>query len=84
MKKGSSGNKKNTIPHSVRKSGGKTRAKNQRREEAQERQKIWDSLTLAEKIARILSSPGNSAKQKTKLGIYLFPNTRIPIRVVFI
>lgn len=58
---------KNAIPHPQRKSGGKLRHKEQKRQEAKERQARYNALTTTEKLALIDARPGNSSREREKL-----------------
>jgi hypothetical protein len=58
---------KNAIPHTQRKSGEKARRREQKRQEAKERQARYDALTIAEKLAQINERPGWSAREKARL-----------------
>jgi len=42
-------------------------SKKQRREDAEERQARWDTLSNEEKLEVIASRPGNSAKERKKI-----------------
>jgi len=61
------GKGKNTVPHSVRKSGKKAAHKEQKRYEAKLRQQQYNALSFIEKVALIQSRPGKSARELSKL-----------------
>jgi hypothetical protein len=58
---------KNTIPHPLRKSGKQAARKAQRRIEAELRQQLYSALTTSEKILRIRSRCGKSARELARL-----------------
>jgi hypothetical protein len=51
----------------VAKRNGKSIVKARKHTEAVERQQWYDALTLNQKIERMIASPGNSARQSTRL-----------------
>lgn len=44
------------------------KSKEQKRQEAAERQARWDALTVAERRALIMARPGESVKELARLG----------------